>query len=80
MLDILSVSVENSCGGAPYEVSANPLVESCVDVLRRPALTFNVEGPNTLQNTGKQFINHFLMQPGSHRSSPPVACPYSPAL
>ena len=62
MLDILSISVENGSGGAPDEVSANPLVaiqeESCVCVLRRPALTPNVEWPNTLQNTtGLQFIS-----------------------
>ena len=85
MLDILSISVEDGCGGAPDEVSANPLVavqeESCVCVLRRPSLTPNVEGPNTLENTtGLQFINCFLTQPGIHRSSPPVACPCSPAL
>ena len=51
MLDILSISVEDGCGGAPDEVSANPLVavqeESCV--LRRPSLTPNIEGPNTLE-------------------------------
>jgi len=49
----LPIPVENGGRRATDEVSTNPLVavqeESCVCVLRRPALTPNIERTNTLK-------------------------------